>query len=101
MASITEILTLVVIIVGILILPKMFRQDEKKSSKKEFSINSLSVIVRFGIIISILIPIISALVFLLWKQDLILFILFGVIPLIVWWGLYWMISGFKNKEKSK
>ena len=101
MTSITEILTLVVIIIGILILPKMFRQEEKKSSKNKLSINSISVLVRFGIIISILIPTISALVFQPWKKDLILFILTGIIPLIIGWGIYWMFTGMKTKAKNK
>ena len=101
MASITEILTLVVIIIGILILPKMFRQEEKKSSKNKLSINSISVLARFGIVVSILIPTISALVFQPWKKDLILFVLTGIIPLIIGWGIYWMRAGIKNKAKNK
>ncbi len=101
MTSITEILTLVVIIIGILILPKMFRQEEKKSSKNKLSINSISVLARFGIVVSILIPTISALVFQPWKKDLILFVLTGIIPLIIGWGIYWMRAGIKNKAKNK
>ncbi|MCK5542464.1 MAG: hypothetical protein KAI40_07200 [Desulfobacterales bacterium] len=101
MASITEILTLVVIIIGIIILPKMFRQEKKGSSKEKLSINSIPVLVRFGILASILIPIISALFFQPWKNNLTLFILTGIIPLIVGWGMYWMIAGLKNKTKTR
>ena len=101
MASITEILTLVVIVIAILVLPKMFRQEEKKSSKNRLSIDSISVLVRFGIVISILIPAISALIFQPWKKDLILFILTGIIPLIIGWGIYWMCAGIKTKAKAK
>ncbi len=100
MASITEILTLVVIIIAILIVPKMFRQETKTKSKKKMSINSLSVFTRFGIVISILIPIISALFFQPWKKDLVLFILTGIIPLIAGWGVFWMFAG-SNKAKAK
>ena len=99
MASFTEILTLLAIIVGILILPKMFRKEEK-IPKKKLSVDSLSVSIRFGIIASILIPIVSALYFQPWKKDLILFVLFGIIPLIIGWGLYWMFAGLKSKDKK-
>ncbi len=99
MTSITEILTLVVIIVGILILPKMFRREENKPSKKRLSVNSISVPIRFGIVTSILIPTIAAIVFQPWEKDLILFVLFGIIPLIIGWGLYWMFAGVKSKAK--
>ena len=101
MASITEILTLVVIIIGILVLPKMFRKQEKKTSKKNsLSINSIPVFIRFGIVLSILVPAISALVFQPWEKDFILFILTGIIPLIIGWGLYWMYAGIKSKGKN-
>ncbi len=96
MTSITEILTLVVIIICILILPKMFRSEPKTSSKKTLSLNSLSVPTRFGILATILIPIIAALFFQPWKSDFILFILIGIVPLIVGWGLYWMFAGIKK-----
>jgi len=101
LASITEILTLLVIIVGILILPKMFRKETKAPSNKKLSTRSVSVPVRFGIIISILLPLISALVLQPWKQNFTLFILAGIVPLIIGWGLYWMFAGLKNKKRAK
>jgi len=102
LASITEILTLVVIIIGILILPKMFRKNVDTPSKKRLStIHSLSVPVRLGITLSILIPTISAIIYQPWKDSPVLFVLTGIIPLIAGWGLYWMLAGFKNKTKSE
>ncbi|MCD4742560.1 MAG: hypothetical protein K8R67_08825 [Desulfobacteraceae bacterium] len=100
MASITEILTLLVIIIGILILPKMFRKEEKGTSHKRLLTKAISVPARLGIIISILLPLISALVLQPWKQNLILFILAGIVPLIIGWGLYWMFAGLKNKKRA-
>ncbi|MCP3898920.1 MAG: hypothetical protein GY707_04190 [Desulfobacteraceae bacterium] len=97
MASITEILTIVAIIIGILILPKMLRPEAKTSSRKTTPLSSLSVSTRFGVLATILIPIISALFFQPWKNDFILFVLTGVVPLIVGWGFYWMFAGIKNK----
>jgi uncharacterized protein YqhQ len=78
----------------------MFRPETKISSKQKLSKKSIPVTARFGIIISILIPIISALIFQPWKNDLIMFILTGIIPLIIGWGLYWMFAGLKNKTKA-
>lgn len=101
MASITEILTLVLIIIGILVLPKMFRPAEKIKPGKKISISSISILIRFGIIISILIPTVSALIYQPWKKDLILFILTGIIPLIIGWGIYWIFAGIKSNAKGR
>jgi len=98
LASITEILTLVVIIIGIIILPRMFKQEQKSPGKKKLSINSVSVPARFGIILSILIPIVSALYYQPWNNGFVMFILTGIIPLIAGWGLYWTFSGFKKTQ---
>ncbi len=100
MPSFTEILTIVAIIFGIIFLPKMFRPEQKGSTKK-LTINSIPVLARFGIIASILVPIISALYFQPMKDGLIMFILTGIIPLIVGWGIYWMVAGLKKKSKTK
>lgn len=101
MPSFTEILTIIAIIFGILFLPKIFRPEKKALNKKKLSVNSIPVLARFGIIASLLIPIISAIYFQPWKNGSTLFILTGIIPLIVGWGLYWMAAGLKNKPKTK
>ncbi len=96
MTSIAEILTLLLILICILILPRMFRQ-EKQAQKNKLEPRNFSVYMRLGIVASILLPVISALVIKPWKEDIILFVAVGLLPIAAGWGIMWTVSGLKKK----
>ena len=65
--------------------------------------NKISGILRLGIVLSVLWLIGQSLYLRLWerygfKHNLDDFIAQGVLPLVIFWGLVWIISGFRNKD---
>ncbi len=99
MAGINEILVLILIIAGILILPRLFKpQPAHQSDRISFGdkIKNLSVKSRAAISLSIVYPIAMALYLTPWSSNLALYLLLGVLPIIIAWALFWILSGSKN-----
>ena len=99
MTGITEILVLVLLIACILILPRMFKgeePDKKVSSSKK--IKNLSTKLRFKIVLTLAYPVIMALYIKPWENHLILFISYGVAPVILVWAIIWIMAGKKKRQ---
>ena len=100
MTSITEILTIVFLLVCVLVLPRMFRPEKQGDEKKiRLNTDSLSARMRAGIVLSVFLPFISALVLKPWKGDPVAFICIGLLPVFAGWACVWMISGFRKNRK--
>lgn len=100
MTSITEILTIVFLIICVLVLPRMFRQEKQGDEKKiRLNTESLSTSMRAGIVLSVFLPFISALVLKPWKNDAVLFVCIGVLPVFAGWACVWMLAGFRKRRK--
>ncbi|MEA2059325.1 MAG: hypothetical protein U9P10_02120 [Thermodesulfobacteriota bacterium] len=97
MTGIQEILTLIMIIAGIVVLPRMFKKE--KTTKPRGKKITLSGTLRLGLVASILIPVISAFFFRPWDQRIDRFILTAIFPVALGWGVFWVISGFRKKGK--
>jgi len=95
LAGISEILVLILLIACIIILPRLFKKEPslKKSVKKPWK---LSVKIRLGIVFSILYPIAMALYIKPWNDNLISFISYGIIPVLLVWAVTWIIAGLKK-----
>lgn len=99
MAGIQEILTLLVIIFGIIFIPRMMAsgKTEKKIKKKAFHLSGR---MRISIILTIVTPLVAALVFQPWKHNLIAFISTGILPVASGWAIFWIMSGFKKSGSN-
>ena len=95
-SGIQEILVLVVIILGILFLPRILNRSQEKQAAESKPAVMLSGRVRLAIAASVLWPAVTAGFMQPWKQDLITYIYLGPAPVAVCWIVYWVITGFKK-----
>ena len=99
MAGIQEILILLVIILGIIFIPRIMAGGKvKKNVKKTFHLSGR---MRLSIILSIVTPLATALVFEPWKHNLTAFILTGILPVTAGWAIFWVMSGFKKSGSNQ
>jgi predicted Na+-dependent transporter len=96
-SGIQEILVLVVIILGILFLPRIFNRSRTQQLAETKSLVGLSGRMRLGIAASVLWPAVIAAFIQPWKQDLILYLYLGAGPVAVIWIIYWVYIGFPRK----
>ncbi|MFO7748942.1 MAG: hypothetical protein R6V54_02485 [Desulfobacteraceae bacterium] len=99
MTGIQEILTLIMIIAGIVVLPRIFGKKDPAGVKKKKSA-PLSGKIRMGIVLSVLLPALAALVIKPWQQNLTLFTLSGILPVAAGWAAFWIRSGFKRTDRT-
>lgn len=102
MAGINEILVLILIITGIIILPRVFRPQQtagKKSIPLVQNLKRMSVKIRIAICLSLIYPFAAALYLKPWESGLNFFLLTGFLPVIIIWSVIWIISGIKNTPK--
>lgn len=99
MSGITEILIIVLIILGILFVPRMVGRPastQLASFPKRFRLSGL---IRLVIVISILWPLGFAVYYRLWQGHSTAFYVYGLGPVIGGWCLYWVMAGFTKKGK--
>ncbi len=59
---------------------------------------NLSASLRFFIVISIFLPAVTLFVVRPWAQNFHLFVLIGVVPVLLFWSIYWILQGFKKRR---
>ncbi len=96
-SGIQEILVLVVIILGILFLPRILNRGQETRPAASSPAFTLSGRMRLALAGSVIWPALIAAYLQPWKQDLITFLYVGPGPVVVLWIVYWVITGFKNK----
>jgi hypothetical protein len=96
-SGIQEILVLVIIILGILFLPRILNRGQERLSADLKPAVVLSGKMRLAIAASVLWPALIAAIMQPWKEDLILYLYFGVGPVAVIWLIYWVLTGFRKK----
>ncbi len=94
MTGVSEILVLILLISGILILPRMFKPAPKAVQGKKKKL--LSKKKRAGIVVSLLIPIIAAMGLKPWNDNLVLFVSIGIIPVALAWATVWILAAQKK-----
>ncbi len=95
MTGISEILVLVLLICGLLILPRMFK-PAPKAHKKRIPPRSFNMKLRAGIVVSILFPLLLALAIKPWQGNLIRYVSLGILPVALGWALVWILSAQKK-----
>lgn len=96
-SGIQEILVLIIIILGILFLPRILNRGGDKPSGQVKPALVLSGRMRLGIAASVLWPALVAAYIQPWKQGLFPYLYVGPGPVALVWLVYWVITGFKKK----
>ena len=96
-SGIQEILVLVIIVLGILILPRILNRGGEKQSAETQPIVVLSGRMRLAVAASAIWPVLIAAFMQPWKQDLFPYLYLGLGPVAVIWALYWVYTGFRKK----
>ena len=96
-SGIQEILVLVIIILGILFLPRILNRGGEKQVAVIRPNIVLTGRMRLAIAASVIWPVFIAAFMQPWKHDLINYLYLGPGPVAVVWIIYWVITGFKNK----
>jgi hypothetical protein len=96
-SGIQEILVLVIIILGILFLPRILNRGPEKPTGAARPAFVFTGRMRVAIAASALWPALIAAFMQPWKQDLFPYLYLGCGPVAVVWIIYWVITGFRNR----
>ena len=96
-SGIQEILVLIIIILGILFLPRILNRGGETPSAKVKSTVVLTGRMRLAIAASVLWPALVAAFMQPWKQGLFPYLYIGLGPVAAVWLIYWVFTGFKEK----
>lgn len=101
MSGIQEILLIILLILALLILPRIFssRRVTVVSKPARAGRLPLSGKFRLAILSSFLWLFALSAVYVPWRGQWLSFLYAGVGPLIVAWGLYWVVSGFRSRRR--
>ena len=94
MTGISEILVLILLISGILILPRMLKPRPADNSR--IKIARLSRKKRAAIVASVLYPIAVGLAVKPWEGPWLLFAVTALVPVILAWAVYWIVAAPKK-----
>jgi len=94
LTGVSEILVLILLISGILILPRMFKPAPVKTRRQKPP--PLSKVKKAGIVLSVLIPLSAAMGLKPWSGNLVLFVCIGIIPVVLAWALVWIMAAQKK-----
>ena len=96
-SGIQEILVLVIIILGILFLPRILNRGAEKRPEESKPAFALSGKMRLAIAGSVLWPLLLAGLMLPWKKDPLPYLYLAIGPVAFIWIVYWVLSGFRKK----
>ena len=96
-SGIQEILVLVVIILGILFLPRILNRGQEKRPAVPRPAIVISGAMRVAISASVLWPALMAVYVQPWEKDLSRYLFLGVGPVALLWLIYWVFTGFRKK----
>ncbi len=97
MTGISEILILILLIALVFIIPRMMAPAPKREAR--MSPKKISVKLRAGIVASILVPVVAALMLKPWENNLIAFIAIGILPVALLWALAWIMAGNRSQGR--
>ena len=97
-SGIQEILVLVLIILGILFLPRILNRGQERQVVAARPVVVLNGRMRLAIAASVLWPALIAAFMQPWNQDLIPYLYLGFGPVAAVWLVYWVLTGFRKKR---
>jgi len=97
----TQILVIIAIALAIFMLPRLAGKRVEKKGSATRNILEINGWLRLAIMVSILWPAGAALYLKPWNGQWPMFLYMGTAPVILFWGIFWVLSGFlKAKKKS-
>jgi hypothetical protein len=96
-SGIQEILVLVVIILGILFLPRILNRGQEKRPAVPRPAIVIAGTMRVAISASVLWPALMAVYMQPWEKNLSRYLFLGVGPVALLWLIYWVFTGFRKK----
>ena len=96
-SGIQEILVLVIIILGILFLPRILNRGEENRPAVPRPAVVISGKMRLIIAASVLWPAVMAAFMQPWEKELFRYLYLGVGPVAFIWILYWVLTGFRKR----
>jgi hypothetical protein len=96
-SGIQEILVLVIIVLGILFLPRILNRGQEKRPAVYRSAIVISGKMRLAIAASVLWPAVMAAFMQPWAKDLSHYVYLAVGPVALIWIIYWVLTGFKKR----
>jgi predicted Na+-dependent transporter len=100
LAGIQEILTLLLIIIAIIFVPRIMPGGKRGAQTKRKALH-FSGRIRIGITLSVMIPLAAALLLKPWHHNLIGFVSVGIAPVAAGWAIFWIVSGFKKPNRHQ
>lgn len=97
MSGVTEILLIVAIILGIVMIPRIFRRPQENDIYHTDQGIRLTGWHRLAIIVSVLWLASLALYLKPWHSDWLIYFSVAVCPVGLAWGVYWVFSGFRGR----
>jgi hypothetical protein len=97
--GIQEILVLVAIIAGILFLPRILNRGQAKEPAETEPQFVLTGKMRLALGASIVWPAAVAAYMQPWKKDLYTYLYIGAGPVVLAWIIFWIFTGFRNRER--
>lgn len=94
MTGISEILVLVFLICLILIVPRMMKPSPGNAPSRP--VRKLTPAMRSGIVASVILPVVAALVLQPWEKNFIFYLVIGILPVILSWAVVWILAGKKK-----
>ena len=96
-SGIQEILVLVIIILGILFLPRILNRGQENRPTVSRPAVVVSGKMRLAIAASVLWPAVMAAFIQPWEKDLSRYLILGVGPVALIWITYWVLTGFRKQ----
>jgi hypothetical protein len=96
-SGIQEILLLVIIILGILFLPRVFNRGTETRQAAPRPAIVISGKMRLAVAASVIWAAVMAAFLQPWEQDLSRYLYLGVGPVALIWIIYWVLTGFRKK----
>ena len=99
MSGVTEILLIIAIVLVILFLPRLAGKRDEIKGRNNSSGFRLSGKLRIAVFASVLWPSAIALLLRPWDESIIPFLYVGIAPVVVFWGIRWIVQGYRKNEK--
>lgn len=101
MSGINEILVIVLLILGLLILPRVLPSKRQSTTPAPARIAGVRISGKFrlALLLSVLWLFVISVIYVPWQGRWVEFLYAGVGPVIFAWGLFWVLNGFGNYRK--
>lgn len=99
MSGITEILLIILIVLAIFFLPRLLVKKEERVEKGRNNGLLITWKMRIAILVSILWLSAIALLTKPWEEEILRFLYIGIAPVVLLWGVGWIIEGYRKGIK--